>query len=379
MINKKNFIYGFAVFSMFFGSGNLVFPLQIGQNSANFWLVGFWGLFLSGVILPFLGLFVIKLYRGNYENFFNEIGSLPGSVITIFTLSLLGSFGVVPRCITVAHAGIGYIFPQISLLVFSLVFSIFCYLACIKDSMMISIIGKWMTPILLIFLFLLIIMGVVNANQMDYKNLDPSVVFGDAILRGYQTMDLFAAFFFSAVIFHEIKANLAIKLSDREVIKAAIAPSIIGASLLGIVYMGFVYLGSHYAYLIEDVSPEMILPTVATYVLGEYAAFIIAVIIIFSCITTAIALNSIYARYICKKLKLSDKNYYVILFLTTSISFLVSLLDFRGIAVFLSPVLQISYPALIVLTICGIFFKNNRIIKVVAFYSTLLLTIVNLL
>jgi len=157
----------------------------------------------------------------------------------------------------------------------------------------------------------------------------------------------------------------------------ALAPSIIGAFLLGIIYMGFVYLGSHYAELTTGVAPEMILPTIATHILGEYAAFIISIIIIFSCITTAIALNNIYARYICKKLKLSDKNYYVILFLTTSISFLVSLLDFRGIAAFLSPVLQISYPALIVLTICGIFFKNNRMIKVVAFYTTLLLTIVS--
>ena len=56
--------YGFAIFTMFFGSGNLVFPLSIGYYSANSWLLGFLGLLLTGVVLPFLGLFVIKLHKG---------------------------------------------------------------------------------------------------------------------------------------------------------------------------------------------------------------------------------------------------------------------------------------------------------------------------
>ena len=372
---KNSLIYGFAVFSMFFGSGNLVFPLQIGQHSGNLWFIGFFGLFLSGVILPFLGLFVIKLYKGSYEKFFSEIGEFPGAVITIFTLSLLGSFGVVPRCITVAHAGIGDIFPQISLFVFSLTFSVLCYLACIKDSIMIVILGKWMTPILLSFLMLLIIVGSINSPELvTHNHLEVSDIFGHSIFRGYQTMDLFAAFFFSAVIFKEIQ-YLYPKSSDQQLIKAAIAPSIIGAFLLSIVYMGFVYLGSHYVDLTKNVDPEMILPTIAKHILGQYAAFIIAVIIIFSCITTATALNNIYARYICSKLKLSQNNYYIVLFFTTSVSFLVSLLDFKGIAGFLGPILEISYPALIALTICGIFFKNHKMIKIIIFYVTLAFTV----
>jgi LIVCS family branched-chain amino acid:cation transporter len=375
MINKNSLVYGFAVFSMFFGSGNLVFPLQIGAASGNFWVVGFWGLFLSGVVLPFLGLFVIKLYKGSYEKFFMEIGVIPGTIIAIFTLSLLGSFGVVPRCITVAHAGVGYLFPQISLLIFSLIFSIICYLSCIKDSFMISIIGKWMTPILLGFLALLIIVGINHAPNLDYRTLETIDVLGDAVFRGYQTMDLFAAFFFSSVIFKEIQGKIKEPISDFELLKIAIAPSLIGATLLGAIYMGFVYLGSHYANLTANVSPEMILPTIAAHILGEYAAFIIAIIIIFSCITTAIALNGIYARYICSKLKLSETGYYIILLITTLISFLVSLLDFKGIAAFLVPILQISYPALIVLTFCGIFFREYRMVKKIGFYGALLITI----
>lgn len=123
----QTFIYGFAIFSMFFGSGNLVFPLQIGQNSGKQWIFGFLGLFITGILLPFLGLFVIKLHRGSYTAFFGEAGAFARFSLPLFTLSLLGSFGVVPRCITVAHGGIEYIFPEIPLGVFSCFFCIACF------------------------------------------------------------------------------------------------------------------------------------------------------------------------------------------------------------------------------------------------------------
>ncbi|MDP3935448.1 MAG: branched-chain amino acid transport system II carrier protein, partial [Alphaproteobacteria bacterium] len=96
-------VYGFAIFAMFFGSGNLVFPLQLGQHVGKNWFLGFLGLLSTGIVLPFLGLFVIKLHKGNYRSFFAEGGKMASIILPFFTLSLLGSFGVVPRCITVAH------------------------------------------------------------------------------------------------------------------------------------------------------------------------------------------------------------------------------------------------------------------------------------
>ncbi|WP_019215871.1 branched-chain amino acid transport system II carrier protein [Legionella tunisiensis] len=66
---KSILVYGFAIFAMFFGSGNLVFPLQIGYAVGNSWFMGFTGLLITGILLPLLGLFVIKLYQGNYHAF----------------------------------------------------------------------------------------------------------------------------------------------------------------------------------------------------------------------------------------------------------------------------------------------------------------------
>ncbi len=189
-------------------------------------------------------------------------------------------------------------------------------------------------------------------------------------------MDLFAAFFFSALIFTQIKNSLPHGTSDREVLKYAVLPSIIGSTMLAFVYLGFVYLGSHYAPHIHDVEPEMMLPSIVMLLIGNYATIIIAAAMILSCLTTAVALNNIYARFLCTSLKLKDSFFPLILFGTTFISFIISLLDFRGIASFLAPALEISYPGLIALTIMSIALRNHRPAKMVMFWTISTLMIV---
>jgi branched-chain amino acid:cation transporter, LIVCS family len=368
---KYIFIYGFAIFSMFFGSGNLVFPLEIGRSSGDQWGLGFLGLFLTGILLPFLGLFVIKLHRGSYNAFFAEAGELARLVLPFFTLSLLGSFGVVPRCITVAHGGIGYLYPQISLVAFSLVFCLTTFLFGLKEHLMISILGKWMTPLLLISLFILISMGILLSPEMGLSEVKGPSAFAGGFLRGYRTMDLFAAFFFSSLIFKQIQEAMPEDLSHGKMIRAALHPSLVGSSLLASVYLGFVFLGAHYQSFTEGISPELILPTIAAHLMGERATLLIGIIIVFSCLTTAIALNNIYAQYLSSLFKIQDCKFPIILFGTITTSFLVSLLDFRGIEKFLAPALEVSYPSLILLTILSISLKGHKIFKMFVFYGVL--------
>lgn len=368
-------IYGFALFSMFFGSGNLVFPLQIGMESGNQWFVGFIGLFLTGILLPFLGLFVIKIHKGSYEEFFGQAGGFARIALPLFTLSLLGAFGVIPRCITVAHGGIASIFPSISLTHFSSIFCVACFLICLKDNKMVAILGKWLTPLKLLCLFLLIAGGIYYAPALHIDGGNTLAIFNEGFKRGYKTMDLFAAFFFSSLIFKQIQDKMPATSSDKAVIKAALPPSIIGASLLGIIYFGLVYLGAYYQPFVSNVSPELILPTIATQVLGDYAALFIGIIVIMACLSTATALNNIYARYLCNLFKMPARYFPWVLLATTLVSFTISLLDFKGIAQFLEPILDVSYPGIIVLTFMSIFIKGFRNIKVTAFYGMLLMVL----
>ena len=374
-MKRHTFLYGFSIFSMFFGSGNLVFPLMVGVKNADNWIAGFLGFFFTGIILPFLGLFVIKLHKGNYTSFFAEAGGVAKFAIPLFTLSLLGAFGVIPRCIAVAHGGLEFLSHDISLLTFSIIFCLACFIICLNDKLMFSIVGKFLTPILLLFLVILIIVGFYNGQPLEMNNQSFNNNFLDGFFRGYATMDLFASFFFSSLIFKQIE-KLVDETKGENVLKAALGPSIFGASLLCAVYLGFVYLGSHYRFLVHDLPGELMLPAIANHLLGAHGALIIAIIIIISCLTTAVALNSIYAHYLCSFKIIGKNNFPIILFITTIIALIISLLNFDGIAAILSPLLNISYPGLIILTILSICTQRFKFLKMLSFYGIIALMLV---
>ena len=421
--NKLILTYAFALFAMFFGSGNLVFPIQIGQAAGQHWILGFCGLFITGIALPFLGLFVVKLHKGSYTNFFGEAGGLAKLVLPLFILSLLGSFGVVPRCITVAHGGLSYLIPDIPFSIFNAVFCLATFIFCIKDERMISAIGKWMSPTLIITLVVLIGFGIISANssqfyegnfskqQNKYSNdlenwnvkqevsersinqvrehanslkfyednfskQQSSEAFAGGFFTGYQTMDLFAAFFFSSLIFLQIKKSMNSKVGEREIIKFSIKSSVLGAILLSLVYLGLVFLGAHFANIIENIEPEFMLSAIAKHILGAKAALFIGISILLSCLTTAVALNNIYARYLCSLFRVKTNRYPFILAATTILSYLVSLFDFQGIAAFLTPLLELSYPSIIALTVLSTLNQNKWYkLKMLTFYGILVIMI----
>lgn len=240
---------------------------------------------------------------------------------------------------------------------------------------MVDLIGKFMSPIKLTALGILIIVGIVYSPKVSTE-VPAFNALSDGVLLGYQTMDLFAAFFFSSLVFNRIKSILPKTENNAELVKAALFPSLAGALMLAIVYLGFVYLGAHYGDLIQNVAPEMMLPTIATHALNPSAAFVIGVAIIFSCLTTAVALNNIYARYLLETFKLNSRYFPWMLAATTLVSFGISQLDFKGIAAFLAPALEVSYPGIIALTVLSIAVKDHKVLKMIAFYGITLIMII---
>ena len=109
---KANFITtGLAMFAMFFGSGNLIFPVAIGQSVGKQTLWSLLGLFLTAIVIPFLALIIMLFFNGNYKKFFSQTGVLPGKLIAFVILALIGPFGVLPRCIAFSYST--FLFIQI--------------------------------------------------------------------------------------------------------------------------------------------------------------------------------------------------------------------------------------------------------------------------
>ena len=57
------FLIGSLIFGMFFGAGNLIFPIHLGQLAGANWGKAAIGFLLSGVLLPLLSLLAISITR----------------------------------------------------------------------------------------------------------------------------------------------------------------------------------------------------------------------------------------------------------------------------------------------------------------------------
>ena len=64
---------GLAIFSMLFGAGNLIYPLQVGMECGDLTLYGITGFILTAVCLPIAGLVCMLLFDGNYKSFFYRL------------------------------------------------------------------------------------------------------------------------------------------------------------------------------------------------------------------------------------------------------------------------------------------------------------------
>lgn len=350
---------GLAMFAMFFGAGNIVFPLAVGlltRDNAHYAMVG---LAISAILVPFLGLITMTVFDGNYRHFFGRIGVVPGMILAGLILALIGPFGGIPRCITLSYATIKLFLPSASLLIFSLASCVITFFFAFRQSKLLDLVGYVLTPILLITLILIVVLGILHAQNIPGPELTPQGSFMLGLISGYQTMDLLAAFFFSSVVLVCLQRELD---PDRthpyhQLVVLALKASVIGAGLLGLFYMGFCYVAAYNAGTLEGLAPEMILGTLAIHTLGPYAGIVASLAVAIACLTTAIALAAVFGQFLSEDVFRNTINYPTGLVITLVISFFFSTWEFNGIAAALAPVLQLFYPGLIVLSIVNLLHK----------------------
>ncbi len=366
---KSALTAGIAMFAMFFGSGNLVFPLIIGMETGGAVVDASLGIILTGVLIPFLGLFSMILYNGNKDKYFGLLGKYAPFILSLLILSLIGPFGVAPRCILVAYGGISLLFPNLPLWLFSGIFVSLILWIIWKKNQIVPIIGKILGPFKIGGIILIIIAAIYQSPElMSLPSEKNAFVFG--ITQGYQMMDLMAAFFFSITIVEYLRH---IAKHKEETLKLSICASFIGASLISCVYVGFVFLGSRYAAYLAAAKPEEFLATIAHLTLGKYATIIVALTIFLSCLATAASLVRLFAEFLHSDITRKKISWKASTIITSVISFALSLTGFATIFTVLGTILTYIYPALTALTIAAIIqhYYNIKITKP-AFWSVLI-------
>lgn len=347
---------GFALFSMFFGSGNLVFPLTVGMESAGHFELAALGIFLTGVVMPFVGVLAMILFKGDSREFFGVMGKPATFWFPLIALSLMGPFGVLARCITVAHGSFGLLFPEVSLILFSLIFCAVIFLTTLNKTKIVSLLGTVLTPFLLLALTVIVFFGVWHGQPSEVVSGQEWKAFQNGFFQGYQTLDLLAAFFFSTFVIKHLKEGLQGEGENAQgqMLRMFFKAALVGAGLLTLVYGGLVFLGSTYAVDLQDIPPQEMFGTVANKVLGVWSAPIVCLAVVLACFTTAMVLASLFADFLRDEVTDKKMPAGLAMLVTLAIAFSVSTLEFAGIARFLAPILETLYPAMILLTVLNI-------------------------
>lgn len=346
---------GLAMFSMFFGAGNITFPLLIGKAAEGSLIWALLGLILTAVVIPFSGLFSIVLFDGDYETFFKRMGKWPGFIVILLLLAMIGPFGGIPRCITLTYSTLHVYFSNLNLLTFSIISAIVIFLFSWKRSRILDLIGLVLSPLLVLFLLAIIIKGIFFSEADPVRSTQIAHPFFYGLKEGYNTLDLMAAFFFSSLIYKKLQDSQG---ENKGAFLPIFKASLIGAFLLSMIYIGFSYVAAFHTLSLDGAEPDQLLGRIGQIVLGHYAGLIVSLSIALACLTTAIALTVVSAEFLQNRLSKGKFSYEVSLGVVLLITACVSTLEFTGIVRLLAPTLQVIYPSLLVLSLFNIFHKT---------------------
>lgn len=349
---------GLAMFSMFFGAGNIVFPLLVGQATGTKVPFAIAGLLLTAVGVPFLGLITMIFFEGNYKAFFNRLGAMPGFLITLFIMLLIGPVSAMPRCIALSYSTLKLYIPLLSRFWFSVGSCLVIFAATWKKSRIVGLLGDLLSPLLVMCLTLIVVKGFYVHPDALFHNASAVSTFWYGLVKGYNTMDLLGTFFFSTIIIASLKQTFPAEQKSSTLAKYALQASLLGASLLALVYVGFAYLASYYGQHLAGLSAEHILGTLATLTLGDAGGAVVSAAVALACLTTAITLAAVFAEFFQTEVLKNSVSYTYCLTFTLLAACAFANLEFSQIIAMIEPILIVGYPGLIVMTVCNMLYKK---------------------
>ena len=158
---KDAIVIGFALFAMFFGAGNLIFPPFLGNSVGDQFLPSLFGFLLTGVGLPLLGIIACSRIQGSFEKMASRVGPRFAMISTAILTLAIGPFIAIPRTASTTYElGVVTLLPEASSMVTTLIFFAICLFFVLKPTSIVDTIGKFLTPVLLIVLIAIIVKGI---------------------------------------------------------------------------------------------------------------------------------------------------------------------------------------------------------------------------
>lgn len=371
-------LVAFTLFGMFFGAGNLIFPVHLGQLAGRNVILAMVGFIVTAVGIPILGVAAIgNTHSDGLHSLSNRVGKGYGYFFTCLLYLTIGPFFAIPRCATTSFTtGIqplinGAISDNISLLIFSFIFFALVLFFSLRPAKITVWIGKIINPVFLVFLVILVAAALFNpgaavsevAPAAGYETSSISLFSG--FTEGYGTMDAIAGLAFGIVVIDIIRA-MGVK-EDGAVAKDVLSSGILTGILMAAIYAATILMGAQSRGLFEtSENGGIALAQISNHYLGSAGSIILAITITFACLKTSIGLvtscSDAFTRMFPKAF-----SYKVWAIIFSVFSFVVSNFGLSAIIEYSIPVLMFLYPlaiTLIILALCERLFGRSRAVYI---------------
>ena len=380
-LRQKILVAG-TLFGMFFGAGNLIFPVHLGQMAGRNALPAIIGFIITAVGIPILGVAAIGItHSDGLQTLSGKVGKGYGIFFTCLLYLTIGPLFAIPRCATVSFTTgitplLGADSPErLYLLLFSAVFFAFVLFFSLRPGKITVWIGKIINPLFLFF-FAVLMLAALLAPGAAVSAVDPveayrSDAFFPALIEGYGTMDAIAGLAFGIVVIDVIR-RMGVD-NDDAIAEDVLSSGLLTGTLMALIYVVSIVVGAQSRGLFElSENGGIALTQIAGHYLGGVGLFILAFTITFACLKTSIGLVTACAETFSKMTngKISYRSWAI---LFTVFSFAVSNIGLSAIIEYSIPMLMLIYPpaiALILLAFLGKFFAHDRTVYIATMIGT---------
>ena len=363
---KQRILVAATLFGMFFGAGNLIFPVHLGQLAGHNAIPAMIGFIITAVGIPILGVAAIgNTHSDGLQALATKVGKRYGYFFTCLLYLTIGPFFAIPRCATTSFTtGIQPMLGEnvseaLVLLIFSLVFFGLVLFFSLRPGKITVWIGKIINPLFLIFFAILVVAALCNPGA-SLSSVEPDSTYQSGALfsgfiEGYGTMDAIAGLAFGIVVIDIIRA-MGVK-EDGAVAKDVLHSGILTGLLMAAIYVATILMGAQSRGLFEiSENGGIALAQISNHYLGKAGSIVLAITVTCACLKTSIGLVTSCADAFARMFP-RGCSYKVWAVIFTAFSFCISNFGLSKIIEFSLPVLMFLYPLAITLVLLALFGK----------------------
>lgn len=376
-LSFKEYIYvASMLFGMFFGAGNLIFPVYMGQVAGRNMWAAVLGFLITGVGLPLLGVAALGISRSNgLFDLSHKVGRPYAFFFTCALYLTIGPFFAIPRCATTSFTvGLEQILPHddkswLYLLLFSLLFFAVTLVLSLRPGKILTYVGKVLTPCFLVFLAIMVFVTILHPTTsigaVEPQGAYAAQPFFTGFLEGYNTMDALASLAFGIVVVQVIQ-GLGVEKAES-VAMTTVRSGILSCLLMGVIYLLVTLMGVWSRGALEAApNGGTALAQIAQHYLGKAGLLVLAATVTLACLKTAVGLITSCAETFTGLFP-KGPTYRVWAVIFSLVSLLFANFGLSSIIGYSVPVLMFLYPlaiTLIALSLFGKFFAYDRAVFV---------------